>query len=379
MRLQPLMASVLVALGVASCGEKAPPQDQPQSQTDLSASRSANQRAGAAHSSVSNHTAKLEAPVPPIGAQNTIMCDSVDGPGHIENATLLRSRLAQASGLSDWYVIHGEKDSTIYYGYYGSMQNPEEKKRADTDRARLAALTDRLGNRLIRGGVIVPVNSPDPEAPAAWNLLNTPKDAYWTIEIATFAQNAQRKEAAVQMVRELRNKGETDAYYFHGPTASSVCIGAWPRDAVAEQGTGIDKNGNSREDAHAQNPDQSLLVFGGPDVAPKNVSSRVLEPGTGKPMTVEGQALDIQSPDMKKKAADFPYHWVNYELHGSQGGGRTIPDPSVLVVIPRDLSGTGSDDYRLTGGAPSHISPEDMHRRAPSSPGDDVLRSFGDH
>jgi hypothetical protein len=236
-------------------------------------------------------------------------------------------------------------------------------------------LTDKLGNPLVRGNVLVSYSAPDPEAPPEWNLANTPKTAYWSIEIATFAGDPRRKEAAVEMVRQLRENGEQLAYYFHGPTASSVCIGAWPRDAVKEQGTGVDRHGNMRDDAHARNSDQPIVVFGG-DVLPPNIAADVREPGTGKRMLVEGMRLEYQDPQMKQKAEEYPLHAVNYEVRGTAKDGKAIPNPSVLIVIPHDQSGTGEDDSLLTGGPSRAPDFQPAARPVNTTPGDSVLRSI---
>jgi len=382
MKCQPWIAAVLVGLGVASCGENAPPSTQSRvglnspdnvARATPPAQPQPKQDSAPVQTTAARKVVRNDAPIPPKDAMWTILCDSVAGPGHVENAGILKSRLVQFSGMSDWYVIHSDNESTIYYGYYRSLDIPAEKTRAERDRAKIATLTDRVGNRLVRGGVLVPANAPDPAAPPEWSLLNTPKNAYWTMEIATFANNERRKDAAVQMVRELREKDEP-AYYYHGPSSSSVCIGAWPRDAIKEQGTGIDAKGNTRDDAHTPNADQSLFVFGG-DKLPANISNNVRDPATGKQMAVEGMKLEIQSPDMKAEISKFPYHYVNYELHASESKGQTFPDPSVLVIIPREQAAGGEEDWRLSGGA----SPAGVQQpRAPSAAGDNVLRSIGD-
>lgn len=372
MRIQHWIASVLVALGAVSCGENGPPAAQPQAQLSQPSAASA-----AAGMPFSRHpaaihaagAAKTDGPVPPADAQWTIMCDSVEGPSHVESAALLKQRLIQLSGMRDWYVLHGEKESTLYYGYYARLD-----RKADQDRARIATLTDRLGNRLVRGGVLVPVSEPDPQAPPEWNLLNTQKNAYWTIEIATFLGDSKRKQAAVQAVRELREKGE-QAYFYHGPTASSVCIGAWPREALQEQGTGIDKNGQMRDDAYAHDPTQPLLVFD--DVAPPNLAKRIVEPGTNKPMLVMAMKRQYNDPLMEKKAGEYPYHYVNYELRGTRNGDHVLPDPSVLVVIPHEQSAGTEEDYQLTGGAERGHPPVETRGPSDATPGDDALRSIG--
>lgn len=387
MRLQHWMASALVALGVASCGENTPPPTQSQPSVSQAAEAQANSQQPAAPArqvqaskpvaSAPKHSAKYDAPIPPADAQWTIYCDAIEGIGHVENAEIMRTRLIQLSGMRDWYVIHGEKDSRIYYGYYRDLDNPAEKRRAEADRLKVANLTDHLGNRVLRGGVLSRVEMPDPVAPAEWDLLKTPKNAYWSIEIETYSGNPKRKEAAVERVRELREHGEREAYFYHGETSSSVCIGAWPRDAVAEQGTGVDDKGNMRDDAHTINPDQPLLVF--PDIVP-NVAPQVLEPGTGKPMAVQAPKLDILDPDMKGKVKEYPYHAVNYEFHGVEHGGQTFPDPSVLVVIPHEEASArgGDDNWRLTGGQPANPSGDPVPHAAPQGAGDSVLRSIGD-
>ena len=378
MKLQPWIASALIALGVSSCGENSPPPTQKQAYGNPNYKfQPTDQFFPAKDGSPSKRTVNDDMPVPPKDAQWTILCDTVEGPGHVENARDFKAILQRKTGMPDWYVIHTDKDSTIYYGFYRSLDNPAEKKRAEQDRLRIVTLMNQAGDRVLRGGVLVAINSPDPAAPPEWNLLNAPKTAYWSIEVASFAGNPKRKEAAVQAVRELREKGETEAYYYHGPTASSVCIGAWPREAVREQGTGIDKQGNMRDDAHAINADQPLLVFVG-DVAPPNLSPHVLEPGTGKPMTVEGLKLDIQDADMKKKVADYPHHYINYELRGTQNGGQVFPDPSFLFIIPHEQSSAGDDDYLLSGGSPRNMGAQQPAPRVPGTPGDSSLRSIGD-
>jgi hypothetical protein len=383
MKLHPWVGSALVALAVASCNENSPPPTQ--SQPDLTKAKllntskaepaPANGRQPTAQKSA-DPSAADNAPIPPADAQWTIFCDSVTGVGHIENARILRSRLVALTGMHEWYVIHSDKESSLYYGYY--RDDAADKKRAAGDRLKVANLTDRLGNHLVRGGLLQPIVAPDPIAPPEWNLVNTPKKAYWSIEIATFAGNPKRKEAAVQMVRDLRAKGETQAYYYNGPTVSSVCVGAWPREAVAEQGTGIDTKGQMRDDAHSTNPDTPLFVFGGFDQAPPNVAGRVLEPGTNKPMAVEGKRLDILDPNMKQKTVEYPYHFQNYELHATQNGNVSYPDSSVLVAIPREDGFSDDESWRLSGVRSNSSSGSD-NRPAPTGAGDNVLKSIGDH
>ena len=381
MRLGTLIACCLIGLGAVSCNENS----QPASQNSSSAATAVKsggtpqaqaQRPAASNPQVSAGQPKqsFQSPVPPANAKWTILCEEFNGPAHVSEATLLKSRLVQTTGSNDWYVIHTETQSSIYYGYYRDLDNPAEKKRSEADRTRIAALTDARGNPLLRGSILVPVALPDPEAPAEWNLLNTPQDAYWTIEIATFSGDTKRKEAAVEMVRELR-ADKYPAYYYHGETASSVCIGAWKRSAVAEQGTGINTKGQTRDDAHTQSPDTPLLVL--PDVVPPNMPAQVTDPNTGKKMAVMAFKLQILDPDMKKTVDNpkFQFHMMNYEYRGTRDNQA---DPAVLVEIPHQQSVARQDDWRLNGGGATPAQPQ-MEQRKPTAAGDNVLRSIGDH
>jgi hypothetical protein len=381
MRTRNLVVSMLLGVGVASCGENQPPAPAkpgpsssgpygvvtPAPQSPLPATpASAPQNASA--------TPLVPAsPLPPSNAQWTIACDSIEGPAHVAESAMLKQQLIQTSKMPDWYVIHTDTKSDIYYGYYGSIEDPAEKRREEADRRKIGTLLDHLGNPMVRGAVLTPVAMADPTAPPEWNLLNTPKDAYWTIEIATFLDNPKRKEAAVQMVEALRKQGETRAYYFHGPTVSSVCIGAWKREAIAEQGTGEDDKGHLRDDAHTQSADQPLLVI--PDVVPGNIPGRVYEPGTGKPMTVEALKLEVLDPDMKAAMVKYHDHYVNYEAAGKTENGKFVADASMLVAIPHDLSPVTDDNWRIAGG--QQTTPVPQPARAQN--GDDVLRSIGVH
>ena len=53
----------------------------------------------------------------------------------------------------------------------------------------------------------------------------------WSVQIAAYEGSTQRKKFAVDAVRDARAEG-VPAYYYHGPSISSVCVGAWPRAAV---------------------------------------------------------------------------------------------------------------------------------------------------
>ena len=391
-----VLLSVLVGLGVASCGENQPPPTtdkpaltNPKPYGEASPALGAPQIASATPvdtgmSIAPKHVDAIPpSPIPPSNAQWTISCDTLEGPGHVAQAEIEKQRLIQVSHMPDWYAIHTETRSEIYYGYYGALNDPKEKRRQEGDRARISGLLDRLGNPMVRGVVVTPVSMPDPATPSDWNLLNTPRDAYWTIEFATFVDGPDlraagvfdRKRAAVAMVRHYREELKmTNVYYYHGSTVSSVCVGAWKREAMAEQGTRTDAKGQMRDDASTQSPDQPLLVI--PDIVPANMPSRVLEPGTGKSMAVQALKRDVVDPDMKAMMVKFHDHSVNGQMQGQDENGQFVANASMIVEIPHDQApATVTDDnWRLAGG---QVAPAPQPR--PQGAGDDVLRSIGGH
>jgi hypothetical protein len=138
--------------------------------------------------------------------------------------------------LKKWYVVHSSDHSTLYYGFYRSVNPRDEKDGAEGQRAiddlnKIREMHDTDGNRIFSASLPVPINSPDPQANPAWDITKT--KGYWSIEIATFSNSADRKERAVDAVRAAREQG-VEAYYYHGPTASSVCIGSWPQESALE-------------------------------------------------------------------------------------------------------------------------------------------------
>ena len=389
MRTRNVVLSIGLALSVASCGENPPPATTTNAGPALSSSKGVatwdpgtgtpvpQNSNSATPTPVMQSKVKAPAvpssPIPPADAQWTIACDTVDGATHVAQAAVMKQRLIEETHMPDWYVVHGENKSDIFYGYYGDLTNKAEKQRADSDRHKIEGLVDRVGNPVVRGAILTPVSMPDPVAPSDWNLLNAPKDAYWTIEWATFLDRPDRKQCAVEMVRYYREHGVNNIYYYHGPQVSSVCIGAWKRDAVAEQGTGEDEKGHLRDDAHTQSADQALLVI--PDIVPANMPTRVLEPGTNKPMAVEALKLEVRDPDMKAAMEKYHDHSVNgYQQGKNDANGRFMPNPSMLVQIPHGQSPTVTDEnWRLAGGGQPPVAPQPRAQNG----GDDVLRSIG--
>ena len=250
--------------------------------------------------------------------------------------------MIRSSGLRNWHLIHTEAQSSLYFGYYRTFDDkehdPREVARAQADLRRINELKDAQGDRLFRTSMFVPLSEPDPEAPPQWNLANAPADAYWSLQVAAYQGGSERKQYAVDGVREMRAHG-IDAYYFHGDTISSVCIGAWPMDAVKRQDT---------SDAKTADPNATIVVLGG-TTAPISPDARDRD---GRPLNVQAPKLEVLDPTMAKAIHDNPNHYFNGALYGKKArNGQEIPDPSFLVLVPHSEATSapladGQTDFR---------------------------------
>jgi hypothetical protein len=373
------MLMLSACLLLASCGENQPSSTDATSPTTPRSSDVASAPRGAQVtampvSSVNSPTpgrpagTESAAPVAPAGAQWTLYCRTIRGPVHVEESSRLKSQLVMNPQLKGWYLVHNDDDSIVCYGYYSSPSDAQAK----LDKRRIESLTDVSGQPIFTGVCFQPIASPDPEAPPEWNLSNTPSRMYWSLQIAAFRDNPLRKKAAVEAVRDLRKQG-IEAYYFHGPTISSVCVGAWPIQAVKRQG----------EDnvAHASDPDSSLLVLSEPLPQYARPKERDRD---GKPLVTLAPKLEVIDPTLDAAIHKWPEHAVNYEVTEitNPTSGEKFRSPSFLVQIPHpELA--GQDPF---AGAPDPVGPDDPDavRSAHSANIGDVLeagklRTLGEH
>jgi hypothetical protein len=313
--------------------------------------------------------------VPPPNAQWTIACTAFNGYGHVERAKAAKEHLIASTGLTSFYVVHEDDTSTLYYGFYRYISerdatertdnNPSrsdlaEGDRAQQDLAKIKSLTAANGDPIFTEAVMSPLEPADPPAPAEWDLKNLdrnksasdPTRAFWSLEIAVYKDNPQRKQAAVDSVRDLRAHGVTNAYFYHGKTASSVCIGAWPEDAIKEQDMAT---------AQSVDPDTRLLVL--PQPLPKGASDQIKD-SEGHPLRTLEPKLEPIDPTMIDTMHRYPNRSVNgYDIKHTYnlkaGGTVDMYDQSLLILIPReaeksvlDRSAPADATPSLLGGTP---------------------------
>jgi hypothetical protein len=336
--------------------------------TSCAPDKPAGQQSQLAGSKSSGSNYGSDMPIPPKDAQYTIYCQIVKGPGHVERARQLRDALRHSTSMPDWYLIHGEDQSTVYYGFYRTTdsRDPKDGKegaRAIHDLNTIRAMVDSNGFRPFSASLPVPIDSPDPDANPAWDLART--KGFWSVEIAIYKDNSERKQAAVDSVRAARAQG-IEAYYYHGPTTSSVCVGCWPLEAVREIDPGLQND----------DPDTPLIVTQTPmnDQLAQSFQQQGLKPVAPR--------VEVVDPTVTDTLARYPEHGVNGYVHSrsvqdpATGQTKLVPEHSMLVKIQHHET-PEAEPSMVEGGAPAAGMRE--QQSAPQQPaGFGQLKSVGD-
>ncbi|MCG3128113.1 MAG: hypothetical protein CHACPFDD_02989 [Phycisphaerae bacterium] len=194
----------------------------------------------------------FSAPDDPTEDTWAILAVAVSGPDHPRVAesyaeALKRTRGLRAAGVR---VVKDGQQSRVYYGRY--------KRTYDVASDRTSYRPDYRGDleliRSLRGAggdapfrlAMIDLLPAAPGAHPEWAL--TGKNGYWTLHVAVFYDTQSmtgRRKAAEDYCALLRSQGK-EAYYHHGPAKSSVCIGLFPREAVADAQTRDPRTGRDR-------------------------------------------------------------------------------------------------------------------------------------
>lgn len=335
-----LLLAVSLVLGAVSCNRNAPP-------------GGSSEGPGLSGSAAATAAARQENPALniPAGARWTIFCAAVGGENHSAQAKATRDQLIRTTGLRDFYVVSGENESTLYYGFYRSISEEEDKReaaRAKADCKALSVLNNAAsGRRMFAGVFLVSLDAADPPAPAEWNLVNA--KGHYSLQIGVYKDNPRRKEAAVEAVREARAQG-IQAYYYHGPTASSVCVGTWPADAVQQEG-----------DTRSRDPGAVPMLL--PQGINVSSNARTVD---GKPVEVVRPKLVVRDPTLEELVRKYPYQLINGGVrvmtNPQTGERKVLQDPSILVLVP------GADENAAVARTPT----VDPNAPTPSNPAADL-------
>lgn len=339
---------ILLALFTAACGSQPTSQQSaatpapmpiPMSQPPITPANTAAQRNGpvvpSAQPTAAQQKSVEQAPAIPKGARFTIFCESFTGDDHVQASTQMKNILMSNAKVKGWYVIHQDGQSTLYHGYYSDFDvnnaadaaAKKDAQRAQNDKKLVEALPNPLNQsqKLFPRALFVSLDSPDPDAPAEWNLVNS--GGAYSVEIAAYS-GFERKQAAVESVRDAR-KMNIPAYYWHGPSYSHVCIGSWPATAVVEQAV-------EQVNAIPQGNDVFVDVQGG--AIPAELKNNLLRQGRNVQVVVP--KVKIVDQTLLETLRAYPEHSVDgivqMETVVDPGSRQKIQKPkhSMLVRVP---------------------------------------------
>ncbi|MFQ5806258.1 MAG: hypothetical protein ACE5I3_07405 [Phycisphaerae bacterium] len=175
-----------------------------------------------------------------------IRCLTLSGPNRFRVANSYADALKKVGGLKPELVriFHEAGESVVYYGRYRRLYNAKNGTEAfrpghldDLDLIRRLSLNvpdPAVGTRTVWPFRLATMDTlpTGRGAHPEWLLSNAP--GYYSLQVAVFYNTEgmrQRKYAAEEYCKLLREQGE-EAYYHHGRVNSSVCIGAFPEEAI---------------------------------------------------------------------------------------------------------------------------------------------------
>jgi hypothetical protein len=315
--------------------------------------------------------------IAPKDAKYTIVCATFGGPAHVQQARVSKDNLITSTGRREFYVVHDEAQSTLYYGYYRERErsvDATEAARANKDMDYVRSLATSEGQFLFSKSLLVPLPMPDPVAPPEFDITrldaerpaDDPNRAYWSLAIADYTGDVQiegkgRKQLAVESVIEARRQGH-QAFYYNGPNTSTVCIGAWPRRAVREQ------EANSARSSGDNG--QEIIVSNAP--IPKALTDRIA--ASGRDPKVLQPKVEIDDPTldemMMKRYPDYYLNGVpevNKYTDPRTGEVKRRPKQSFLFEIPRvQREGLLAGDRAAPAGGETAASATDPTPGAPA-------------
>jgi hypothetical protein len=138
-------------------------------------------------------------------------------------------------------VVHDNDNliSTVFYGDYcpRTRRGPMFPTKARRDLETIKKLSTREGRRPFLFARFEPkpiesIGPPESDLCIAYDrVANGRYPIAYTLAIGVYHTTSERRDAAVEMARILREEG-IEAYYYHLPSQSKVCVGAFPENAV---------------------------------------------------------------------------------------------------------------------------------------------------
>ena len=242
--------------------------------------------------------------------------------GHVQRSTQYRDYLLQKTPFDDWYVVHGERDSTLYNGRFAA----DEAARLEERRGFIAAITDADRRPMFPDLAVVELGAtPRTAGPEAFDLANA--QGRWTVVVAAYADHPDREKFAVEAATAARRMG-LEAYFWHGPSVSHVTLGAFP-DAAAREVNPV---------AERATGDEGQAVLIGGMALPEDIRDE-----NGRKMKVVQARFEINDVELKELLERFPVYSVNGEEATNQvrqpdGRVKVLPKPTYIADL-RQLAG----------------------------------------
>jgi hypothetical protein len=240
------------------------------------------------------------APAAPADATvHSILLRSFNDPtDHVQQARYFEKTLAEKLGWKGLFVLTQAGHSELYWGQYRSVEEAQTNLKA----AKAHRALD--GSAPFPQAMVLPLPGPD-IGPPEWNLKNC--KASYSLLVAVFQDDPQRKYVgrkrfAVDYCKRLRDSG-CEGYFYHGPAASHVTIGAFAADSVA---VGQDERGQETltitdPRIKALQQDFPLLAVngGGVNDIPLDGQGRPLLDAQGQPIRIPGKTYLIRVPRLE--------------------------------------------------------------------------------
>ncbi len=169
-------------------------------------------------------TASANADDEPVTGQGwSIPLASFEGPDRFKQIEKTRSELIEQNLPSLWFEDYQNK-ATIYCGRFASANDPQTQQILDRIRA-----IEINGEKPYAKAKIIPLVGGHRVQLDPFDLQQFV--GFFSLQVAVYTENypGDRRAQAEKVTRDLRQKGE-DAYYYHGPRNSSVCIGLFTYD-----------------------------------------------------------------------------------------------------------------------------------------------------
>ena len=144
------------------------------------------------------------------------------------------------AGPWDRRAVRVEHDANVSRIYYGTYYQRPNRQTGQYQLDAMCARTTRFIRSLSLGGASpflmarpMPVTVTRQDPPE-WDLRTAP--GVYSLQICYCISKPDfpdRRDGAVEIVRQLRKEGE-QAYYYHGPSKSLVCVGSFGESAIIE-------------------------------------------------------------------------------------------------------------------------------------------------